>query len=58
MLGLTLNCLDRLLAVVDSDELDVFPLLVEIFKFFKFHPPENLVVTNIELIFFRKGCRA
>ena len=44
MLGLTLNCIERLVSAINPDDLDVFPILVEIYKFFKFHPPENLMV--------------
>lgn len=40
MLRLTLKCLDRLSGIVLGDDVNVFSLLLEIYKFFKFHPPE------------------
>lgn len=43
MLRLTLKCLDRMVGMVEGDEVDVFTLLLEMHKFFKFHPAEGLV---------------
>ena len=45
MLRLNMKCIERL--VTQAEEINTFPILVEILKFFKFHPPENLVVMNI-----------
>ena len=42
MLRLNMKCIERL--VTQADDINTFPILVEILKFFKFHPPENLVV--------------
>lgn len=42
---LILKCLDRILSHTKSPEnLRVFEILVELYKFFKTHPPEELMV--------------
>ena len=41
---LILKCLDRVLASATSrDDIKCFEILVEVYKFFKLHPPENLI---------------
>ncbi len=49
---LILKCLERMLATVKStDDIKVFEILIELYKFFKTHPPENLIVKyNSKLI--------
>lgn len=42
MLRLNLKCIERLLDNVD--DIHIFSILIEVLKFFKFHPPENLIV--------------
>lgn len=54
MLRLNMKCIERL--VTQADDINTFPILVEILKFFKFHPPENLVeglpsIKELELYF-------
>lgn len=50
MLRLTLKCIERLIQASTNEDIDVFSLLVEIYKFFKLHPPENLVVNKLLII--------
>ncbi|CAD8205048.1 unnamed protein product [Paramecium octaurelia] len=54
MLRLNLKCIERL--IQNSEKLHVFGILIEILKFFKCHPPENLIeglpsIKELELYF-------
>ena len=45
--NLILKCLERVLQhCQDSSQIRVFEVLLELYKFFKQHPPENLVEGN------------
>ncbi|CAD8196337.1 unnamed protein product [Paramecium octaurelia] len=54
MLRLNLKCIERL--IQNCEKLNVFGILIEILKFFKCHPPENLIeglpsIKELELYF-------
>ena len=50
IIRLILKCVERVIANLGHDEnVRVFEILLEIYKFFKLHPPESLVV-----FFFKK----
>lgn len=42
MLRLTIKCIET--QISQAEDLDVFGILLQIYKFFKVHPPESLVV--------------
>ena len=43
MFKLIINCIDKLATIINSEEMRSFEVLLEIYKFFKAHPPETLV---------------
>ena len=49
---LILKCMERLLAnIKNPNEIKQFEILLELYKFFKNHPPENLIVINFNYYF-------
>lgn len=50
---LILKCIERIVNNIRyTESLRVFEILVELYKFFKWHPPEDLMVKNIKFIKF------
>ena len=43
MFRLITNCLEKLMEMIEPSEAKTFEILLEIYKFFRSHPPEHLV---------------